>query len=281
MATGIDPVILVGLRAAAAFFMLAAVLGVVNRRLICLRLRDVPLFLACGTCVALNYALYFYALKWTTGTVAVVLMGTYPLFVALLAGRALGERLDLGKCLALTLTLAGCFLVAQAYNREALLLNIKGVLSGVGSAVAFALYSIIGKKATAWYNSWTVALWGFGFGGLVLLASRVGDLGDIAGLARVWWGVVLLALFPTLLAYAAFTRALAHIEATRASITTAVEPVTGAAAARFLLGERLEALQWLGAAAVVGGILLLQVTDLGRRAPRPRPPAGLDGTSGR
>jgi drug/metabolite transporter (DMT)-like permease len=269
VATGIDPVTMVGVRAAMAFLMLAGVLAVFNRRLVTLKLRDVPLFLGYGTCVAFNYALYFFAFKWTTGTMAVILMYTYPLFVALLAGVLLGERLDTVKSVALGLTLAGCFFVVQAYNRDALMFNLRGVLSGLGAALAMALYSIIGKKATARYNSWTVVMWGFGFGSLLLLASRVGDLGAIARIpSGVWGGIFLVALFPTLLAYAVFTRAMTHIEATRASITASIEPAVGAAAAWVFLGERLEALQWFGAAAVIGGVLLLQAVDLRRPAAR-------------
>jgi len=273
VATGVDPVVLVGLRATTAFLLLAGVLALADRRLIRLRLADVPLFAAYGACLALNYALYFHAFKWTTGTVAVILMGTYPLFVALLAGLALGERLDPPKALALGLSLVGCFLVAQGYSREALLFNSRGVLSGLGAAVAFALHSVIAKKATTRYNSWTVALWGFGFAALFLLASRGAAVASAGTLPpAVWEGILVLALFPTLLAYAAYTRALACIEAGRASITSSIEPVMGAAAAWFFLGERLEALQWVGAAVVIGAVALLQVADL-RRSAGPRQPA--------
>lgn len=271
VATGVDPVTMVGVRAAMAFIMLGGVLAVVNRRLITLEAGDIPLFLGYGSCVALNYALYFYAFKYTTGTMAVILMYTYPAFVTGLAAALLGERLDAVKVTALFVTLAGCVLVVQAYDRGALLFNLKGVLSGLGSALAMALYSIIGKTAIRRYNSWTVVLWGFGFGSLLLLGSRLGDLGAVARMPpEVWGGLFLVALFPTLLAYAVFTRAMAYIEASRASITASVEPVVGAALAWVFLGERLETLQWLGGVAVIGGVLILQAGDLRRDSARSR-----------
>lgn len=267
VATGIDPITMVGIRAAMAFLMLSGVLLVANRPLIALRVADIPLFVAYGACVAFNYALYFLAFKWTTGTMAVILMYTYPLFVAVLARLFLGEALDPGKVMALVLTLGGCFLVVQAYDREALLFNLKGVLAGLGAALAMALYSIIGKRATSRYNSWTVVMWGFGFGSLLLLGSRAADLGSVTTIpAGVWGGIFLVALFPTLLAYSMFTRALTYVEASRASITASIEPVIGAGLAWVFLGERMEPLQWLGAVAVIGGVVLLQALDL-RLAP--------------
>lgn len=271
VATGIDPVTMVGVRAALAFVILGTVLSAGRRSLLVLRAGDVPMFLGYGACVAANYALYFFAFKWTTGTMAVILMYTYPAFVTFLGLAFLGERSELVKLAALVVTLVGCALVVQAYDPGALKFNLKGVLSGLGSALAMAAYSVIGKKAIARYSAWTVVLWGFGLGSLLLLGSRADNLGAIVHLpGAVWLGLFLVALIPTLLAYALFTLAMNYIEASRASIAASVEPVIGAGLAWVFLGERLEPLQWFGAVLVIGGILLLQVVDLRRRVSEQR-----------
>ena len=50
-----------------------------DRRLLYLSGRDIPFFALYGLIgVAFNYAAYFYALRWTTVTMAVILLYTYP-----------------------------------------------------------------------------------------------------------------------------------------------------------------------------------------------------------
>ena len=56
------------------------------------------------------------------------------------------------------------------------------------------------------------------------------------------------------LAHFLFFDALARVEASRASIATAVEPVTAAVLATLLLGQGLSAVGWLGIMLVVMGV---------------------------
>lgn len=211
--TGADPIVLVGVRAALAFILLGAGLAVANRRLLVIRARDIPFFLLYGVTVAANYGFYFVALKHTTGTMAVLLTYTYPAMLAAMAAIFLGERLDRVKVLALVFTLAGCVLVAQAYNPGAMRVNWKGALAGLGCALGGATHAAVSKSAVGRYNSWTLVLWGFGFGAAVLLGLRVGALGTILRFPGPVWGELLVAaLLPTLLAYVLFTRALVYVE---------------------------------------------------------------------
>ncbi|HEU5431841.1 MAG TPA: EamA family transporter, partial [Thermomicrobiales bacterium] len=78
----------------------------------------------------------------------------------------------------------------------------------------------------------------------------------------------------TLVPIALFTFALTRLPASEASILLTFEPVVAFAAADAVLGQSLSVGQWLGAAAVLGGVALLS-----------RPPArrysAAGGTSGR
>ncbi len=285
LAGGADPFLVVGFRAALAFLLLGLGLALARPRLLAIRPRDIPFFLAYGVIVAANYGFYFVALKYASATMAVLLTYTYPTILAVLAVLFLGERLDAIKVVALVLTLAGCLLVVQVYAPGALRLNLKGALAGLGAAFAGAVYSAVSKRAVERFNSWTLVLWGFGFGALTLLGSRAGLLGSAGSFSAAMWGWLLLAaVVPTLLAYMLFTRALVEIEATRVAITASIEPVVAAGLAWVFLGERMEPLQWLGAVAILAGVLVVQVADQRRAgrsrpqpdpAPRPKQQAGL------
>jgi len=268
-ATGVDPLTIVTLRAATAFVILAGVLAVVDRRLLSFERRDLPLFLAYGFCQAASFASYFLAIKYTSGTTAVILAYTYPAFVAGLARLFLGERLDRSKALALVCVLSGCFLVVGGWNPGALGYSPAGIAAGFAAALGAAAGSILAKRAVRRYNSWTVVLWGFGFGTFFLGAALFGGLGTVSAIpGEVWGGILLAALIPALVAQGFFTKALTYIEATQASLAAGIEPVAGAVLAWLFLGERLEAVQWLGAAAVLTGVIAIQAADLGLRAAR-------------
>lgn len=209
--------------------------------------------------VSLNYASYFYALRWTNVATAVILLYTYPAFITILARFIFNERIDLSKALALLLTLGGIFLVAQGYDFHSLKLNLSGILFGLGAGMTAALYSLFGKRAVQAYDSWTTALYSFGFGALFLLLYwGPQNLLTVSYTWKMWGALFYLALFPTLLAYSLYLKALHHLEASKAGITATLEPVLAALMAYILLGESLELLQIIGGALVLGGVTLLR-----------------------
>jgi DME family drug/metabolite transporter len=260
---GADPLTVVAIRATVAFVTLACALAVVDRRLLRLSRRDIPFFALYGLIgVAFNYAAYFYALRWTTVTTAVILLYTYPALVTLLSALFLGEEMNRAKGLALVLTFAGCFLAVQGYDPGALRLNLYGMLFGLGAGGSAAVYSLFGKKALQRYDSWTAVCYAFGFGAFFLLLLLI--LRSPQALVTVrypwpaWAAILALAWFPTLLAYALFTASMKYIEASRASITATLEPVLASALAYLFLREGMVWPQLLGAGLVLAGVVVLQ-----------------------
>lgn len=256
----VDPITVVALRAAIAALTLGAVLAVCRPGWLVIDRRDLPFFALFGLVgVALNYACYFLALKWTTVTTAVVLLYTYPALVVLGAAIFFQEAVGRLKALALLLALGGCFLVAQGYDPAALRFNLPGVFYGLGAAVTMAAYSLLGKRGVRRYPGWTVVFYAIGFGAAGLALWR--GTGLLLALSYPWpaWLLILgLAWLPTLLAYSLFTLALNDIEAGRAGIVATLEPVLAAGAAYLVLDERLALPQWAGAALILAAVLVVQ-----------------------
>src|SRR5262245_7284432 len=75
---------------------------------------------------------------------------------------------------------------------------------------------------------------------------------------------IYLASVATILPFALYSASLRHLEASRTSLTSMLEPVVAASAAWLWLDERMEPMQIAGGAAVVGGVLLLQIESLVR-----------------
>ncbi|MGA7732731.1 MAG: DMT family transporter [Chloroflexia bacterium] len=274
---GLTPVAIVFWRAALAAIILWVALGVVMPLVgggwggVRVRGRDLPLFATFGLLgVTAFYILYIYAVVLVGVAVGVVLLYTAPVFVALMSWRFLGESFTARKSIALLLTVAGCVLVARAYDPGLLRVNAVGILCGLGSGFTYALYSILGKfSLKRGYGIATMSLYVYSIGavGLLAVALFVGDGGStsqdgvlaVGGEVGAWALLVALALFATIGALYVYTASLRHLEAGVASILATFEPVVATALAYFVVGERIEWPQAVGGLLILAGVLALQI----------------------
>ncbi|MEJ2749486.1 MAG: DMT family transporter [Anaerolineae bacterium] len=128
---------------------------------------------------------------------------------------------------------------------------------GLGTAVSFSNISLFGKKLSGDYDTWTILLYTFVFGALILLPFQVGHwlpqtVSGTAGLALL--GLVLV---PSIFGYAFYTNGLNRLQSSVAVIVATMEVPFAALVAFLAFGQRLDSWQILGAALVVGGVVLL------------------------
>jgi drug/metabolite transporter (DMT)-like permease len=208
------------------------------------------------------YWLYAQAIVQTTVTTAVVLLYTAPAFVTLIAWRVFGEALTARKIVALALAFGGCALVARAYNPAQLSLNGAGILSGLGAALTYALFTIFGKIIVQKFSPWTALTYQLIFGALFLAPLQTWDaFAPLIEFPPAWIYLLALVLGPTLGAIWFFTAGLWSVPASNASILATIEPVMASALAFVVLGERLEVLQLIGGGMVIGGAVWLNARN--------------------
>ena len=234
------------------------------------RRADLPIFLTFGLLgVTAFFLLYIYAVVLVGVAAAVVLLYTAPVFVALMAWRFLGEPFGIRKGVALLLTFFGCALVVRAYDPGLLVLNLVGIMCGLGSAFTYALYSILGKLSLKrGYPITTMSFFVYliGASGLLLVALlRGGNNGGLGQLFTMgtdvgaWSLLLMLALLQTIGALYAYTAGLRYLEAGTASILATFEPVVATLLAAFVLRENLEWPQLVGGALILMSVVILQV----------------------
>ena len=234
------------------------------------RRADLPIFLTFGLLgVTAFFLLYIYAVVLVGVAAAVVLLYTAPVFVALMAWRFLGEPFGIRKGVALLLTFFGCALVVRAYDPGLLVLNLVGIMCGLGSAFTYALYSILGKLSLKrGYPITTMSFFVYLIGatGLLLVALlRGGNNGGVGQLFTMgtdegaWSLLLMLALLQTIGALYAYTAGLRYLEAGTASILATFEPVVATLLAAFVLSENLEWPQLVGGALILMSVVILQV----------------------
>ena len=213
--------------------------------------------------------LYFTALTRISASLTSLLLYLYP---ALVAGAAVAlgrHRLDRATTAGLVLIFAGTALVLGLPTGRP---NPVGVALGVGSALWYTAYLLVGERVAAGSDPLVVAthvaagaaLW-FALG---ILALRP-DVGNNRGSAFA--AGVAMAVVGTAVPIAALFAGMARVGVTWASIGSALEPVGAVALAVAFLGEDLGLGTVLGGSAVVLGAVVLPL--LASRAGEPPPPS--------
>ncbi|MDR7484651.1 MAG: EamA family transporter [Armatimonadota bacterium] len=266
-ASGLTPLEGATWRATGAFVLLLVYSLLQDRRALRVAWRDLLLFAAYGAVSVAGFmTVYFTAISLTTVATAAVLLYTAPAWVVVLARVFFGEPMTPMKAAAVGLSFAGCVLVTGAFGGSAVRPTAGGVLAGLGAGLTYALYSIFGKAALRRHSPLTTVVFATGFGAL-FLAVAAGGLPRLtaASLPPLGYTVV----FPTAAAYLLYIGGLRWVEAGRASIIATLEPVVAAAAGALVLHEAFGVVQWIGAALVLAGVVLVQGEQVVRRSNHP------------
>ena len=206
---------------------------------------------------------------------------TMPLWAALLGALLLRERLERRTLLGLALGLAGVLLLLQE-DFASLGRSPLGTLAMVGAAIAWALGTVLIKRAAPQLPLVSFAAWQFALAAPVIVAGalliegppRLAALSTEAWLALAY--VLVAAMLVCQLAWYSIVRIL---PAAIAGISTLAIPVVGLLSSALLLGEPLGWRQGL-ALLLVGAALavVLVLPALARRRARALPPVvGLGG----
>ena len=207
------------------------------------------------------YALGLAGLTWISASLAVLLWALEPLLILLLAGLFLREGIT-GRLVGLSLVAAaGMVLILFDPASGGQWPGVVLTLLGVG---ACAVYTIIARRFVATSDSTAQVVLaqqayalGFAIVVLVVVAALGGTVSPSAispiGLASA---VASGALYYAG-AYWFYLTALRRVPASLAATSFYLIPIFGVAAGTVLLGDRLEAVQWLGVAIVAIAVSLI------------------------
>lgn len=117
----------------------------------------------------------------------VPVLDAYPVFVAILAVLALGERLSAVHWLAIFLVVAGIVLTSSHQALGSIRLrNPKTLLIALGASLAMAAYSVIGKASLEYVSFWHLlafsSLWTAPVSGIV--ARRMGSWPEVLNISK-------------------------------------------------------------------------------------------------
>jgi drug/metabolite transporter (DMT)-like permease len=175
----------------------------------------------------------------------------------------LRDRFTWSLPVSVTLSVAGCGLVVGVVGGTGLEVSPAGLLWGLASAVFFAGYTLMGRWAAHRYSSWTLLTYGLG-AAMLFWWAMLGGPGPVFAVlrdGRTFAAVAFIAFVGTVVPFGAFLKALRHIRATEASVTSTLEPVLAAVAAWALFRESLTLTQMLGGLLVLAAIVVSQLPN--------------------
>ena len=230
------------------------------------RRRDIPWLLAMGA-----ISIGFFHVLWNTSvlligaSVSTVIQSNAPIFVTLMAWIIFKETLTIRKVVAIVLAIAGTVLISGILGMSVIRIPQLGLIASILSALFYGAFSLFGKRLTGEYNPWTILLYIFGFAALTLLPFQLLNPSPFPHQFPALFYFSGLILIATISGFAIYTAALAHLQASIAAITATSEIVFAAVYAYFILSERMDIWQILGAVLVVGGVVLVSLPNENRK----------------
>jgi len=258
-------------------FSLLPILGIIKPQLLRVDRKHLAYLLAYGFLLAIFNSLWTISVSLNGAAVSTVLAYCSAGFTALLGWWLLKERLDWGKGLAVILSLAGCVLVSGALDPAAWTANLLGILTGTLSGLAYAIYTLMGRKASQdGLNPWTTLLYTFFFAAVFLLIANLTMGGKIPGAAAkpadlLWLGnqtsgwviLFILAIGPTLAGFGLYNVSLVDLPSSVANLVVTLEPVFTAIIAYLILKEWLTPMQMAGSVLILVAVIFLRIYEGG------------------
>ncbi len=237
---------------------------------------DLVYTLMSGLLLAVHFASWITSLEYTSVASSVVLVSTTPLWVAAASPLLLNERVERRVWLGLVITLMGGLVIAfsdscarTGWNWTCISLQnlrdgntLRGDLLAVLGAVSGAGYLIIGRRLRKKYSLLPYILLVYG-AAAVLLALSVLLIEGIPPVfpPKVYFWLILLAIFPQLIGHSIFNWALRYLPVGYVSVTLLGEPLGSTILAYIILREIPNQLKIFGAILILSGIVIASLSQ--------------------
>lgn len=252
---GVNTLTLLFIRFAAAAALLLLYVRLRSAAAVVSRRQLGMLFVLGSLLYSLQSLLYFTSVAYISASLAVLLLYTYPIFVALITAVIDQNKPSGSNIIAVALSAAGLVLVLGAAPQAA---SPWGVGCALAAAVIYSAYVVMANKLVRQLSpvvaSAFVAL--FAACSLLLGGLVTGSLNFALSL-KVWLIIAAIVAVSTIIAMLSLFRGLELIGPTRTSILSMVEPLITFGFAALFFADRFTLTQLAGGAAVIAGAALI------------------------
>jgi drug/metabolite transporter (DMT)-like permease len=196
---------------------------------------------------------FFISILQGSVSIAVLLLYTAPVYITILSPWLLQERSTKKGIIALILSLIGILLIVDPQNLD-FTQYPAGILAGIASGIIYAFQIMTSKYASSTYSGYAQAFWSFPVAILILLP--VGIVPFEIVLDNLVY-LILLSIFPTILAISLYFNGLKKVKTHSASILGLIEPVSAVILSVLILHEQISILEMIGGALILAGVALV------------------------
>ncbi|MFI9453892.1 DMT family transporter [Amycolatopsis sp. NPDC052450] len=208
--------------------------------------------LAVGGLFALFQTSYFVAVSLSSVSVATMTtIGSAPVLLAVATVVRTRKLPTRWTAVSLAGSLVGLALLQWTPGEE---VNAAGVLFALFAAAGFAALTLVTATRVEGLDPLPTTAFGCLIGGAALTPAALWFGMAVPVQADVLALVVYFGVVPTALAYAAYFRGLEGAHPVLAALSALLEPLTAALLSMVLLGERLGAVGWCGAAVLIAAL---------------------------
>lgn len=250
-------------RAILAALLLAAFLAVTKQKIPFDKIRrEVPLLLASGVAMGVNWILLFEAYKYTTVSVATLSYYFAPVIVTLACPLLFRERLSGRQILCFVMSTLGLVLITGISSTRGSN-DFAGILFGLGAAAFYATVILLNKfiKNVAGIHRTFLQF----LAAIVVLLPYVAmtsgfTLGSLS--SSGWINLLIVGLIHTGVTYCLYFSSLKELPGQKAAILSYIDPLVAVLISVTILGETMTLQQ------AAGGVLILGFTLLNELSPK-------------
>lgn len=264
---GMNSYTVVSVRVILAVLILAVWLGIYDRNLLKIKLKDLWIFVAGGVVgmFGLNIC-YNFAISELSLSLAAVLLSLSPVFVLFMAAILFKEKITSKKVICMTIAIAGCVLASGVLESASTMRwSVKGIIVGTIGAFFYGLYGIISKTAMErGYHAFTTTFYCLFMVMLVVIPLTNWKLVTnvvVANPIKMSVFLVIHSLCTSVLPYILYTFSIRYIDAGMASILASGEPVAAMIFGVIFFSEIPTVLSVVGIVLVIVALGLLSMPD--------------------
>jgi drug/metabolite transporter (DMT)-like permease len=260
----ISPLVLAQMRATVSLAVLAPILLITRgRSAFRMERRDLWIMLALGILgmAASNY-FYYLAIQKTNVATAIILQYTAPMWVLIYMIARRLQHPTAGRIGSVALAIIGIALVIGIIGPANFALNTVGVVAAELAALSFAFYNVVAGSMLERYDRWRVLL--FVLIGATLLWVIVNPPWRVVAAhysGAQWAFLCVFAVTSILIPFSLYFAGLQCLDATRAIVTSCLEPVFSIVIAATFLGELMGKWQVVGIVLVLASTVIVQLPD--------------------
>ena len=256
----LKPVTIIILRLILASLLLSAI-AIFTKRSFAVNLKNHLWILFLALVAVFHLWIQVTGLQYTTASNTGWIIGTAPIFMAILGLIFYKERISIFQITGILIAIAGLLLLIGKGNifNNGLIQN-KGDLLVLGSAFTWGVYSMINKKISLTYSPLMTILYLFIMMVLIIIPFNLNStvIDSVINLSSTGWiSILFLGIFCSGIAYVIWAQALRDMESAKVGAFLYFEPLVTVIAASFFLHEEIFLMMILGGVLITTGVFIV------------------------